>query len=77
MSVTALAVRNPVAMNLLMVFCIVFGIYECMFLVRDFFPEAQPERITITTLYPGAPPEDVEKGITKKIEEAVDQVCFY
>ncbi len=68
------SVNNPVLVNLFMVTLLVGGTYSGLTLVREIFPESRPDRILITTLYPGATPAEVEKGITLKIEEQVKDV---
>ncbi|UCF33958.1 MAG: efflux RND transporter permease subunit, partial [Phycisphaerales bacterium] len=41
---------------------------------REMFPESRPDRIVIITPYPGATPAEVEKGITRKIEEQIKNI---
>ncbi|MCH8149176.1 MAG: efflux RND transporter permease subunit, partial [Planctomycetes bacterium] len=50
------------------------GVYAGLTLVRELFPESRPNRVLIATLYPGAPPSEIEKGITLKIEEQIKDV---
>jgi len=68
------SVQNPVLMNLLMVTILVGGVYGAMTLVRELFPESRPNQVMISTVYPGATPAEVEKGITLKIEEQIRDV---
>ena len=49
MSIVQFSVRNPVAMNLLMLLVVIFGLYQAFHLSRGFFPEVEPERIVIST----------------------------
>ncbi len=63
--------NNHVAANILMVFFIIAGLGSVFTAVKETFPSIDPRIITITVLYPGATPEDVESGITRRIEEAV------
>ena len=64
MSLPRFSVRNPVAVNLLMVgrsssaggSCVVLG------LVREFFPSIEAEQVLITVPYPGATPEEIERS---------------
>jgi len=69
-----LSVMNPVAVNLLMVFTVVSGIYYWNDLVREFFPNAESEQILVTVAYPGATPDEVEKTITRRIERELDSI---
>ena len=70
-SIPRFSVNNPVLVNLFMVSLLVGGVYSGLTLTREIFPESRPQRILITTLYPGATPAEVEKGITLKIEEQI------
>ena len=73
-SLPRFSVENPVLVNLLMFSLLVGGAYSGLTLVRSLFPEADPDTIMVTTAYPGATPAEVEKGITLKIEEAIEDV---
>ncbi|HHI68922.1 MAG TPA: efflux RND transporter permease subunit, partial [Planctomycetes bacterium] len=63
--------RNHVAANLLMVFLIAGGILIGSKVKQEVFPEVELDRVSIVVPYPGASPEEVEKGIVLPIEEAV------
>ena len=73
-SLPRFSVDNPILVNLFMVTVLGGGVYSSVTLVREFFPESRPNRVLITTLYPGATPTEVEKGITLKIEEQIKDV---
>ena len=73
-SIPHFSVHNPVLVNLFMVTLLVGGVYSGLTLVREMVPESRPERIIVTTLYPGATPAEVEKGITLKIEEQIKDI---
>jgi len=66
--------RNPVAANLLMLIIMVVGIGGAFNIQRAMFPAIDIESIMITAPYPGAAPEEVEKGIVLKIEESLNDV---
>ena len=63
--------QNHVAANLLMVFFLLGGYLILGVMNREIFPTIDPKMINVTVPYPGASPEDVEEGITQRIEEAV------
>ena len=73
-SLPRFSVHNPILVNLFMISLLVGGTYSGLTLVREMFPEARPDRILITTPYPGATPTEVEKGITLKIEENIKDI---
>ena len=60
---------NGVAANLLMVFIFIMGLFGLSQMKTTFFPEVPNKIITIQTVFPGASPEEMEEGITTKIEE--------
>jgi len=69
-----LSVRNPVAVNLVMLAVLTTGAWSWFHLVREFFPNIESEQVLITVPYPGATPEEVEKSVTRLIEREIDDV---
>ncbi|WP_278405477.1 efflux RND transporter permease subunit [Pseudoalteromonas ruthenica] len=63
--------RNPVAANLLMVFIIVGGILSALSIRKQMFPQFENNWLSIQAVYPGAAPQEVEEGITIKVEESL------
>ncbi len=76
MSLPKFSVENPVLVNLLMVGILVAGVYTGLTMVREMFPESRPNQIMISTVYPGATPEEVEKGIAIRIEEEIKSIEY-
>ena len=74
MNLAKLSVNNPVAVNILMAAIILLGILTLIRLPREFMPNINFNMALILTLYPGVSPEEVEKLITIKIEDAVEDV---
>jgi multidrug efflux pump subunit AcrB len=66
--------HNPVAANLLMLIIMVVGLGSAFTIQRAMFPALDIELILITAPYPGAAPEEVEKGVVLKIEEAINDL---
>ncbi len=73
MSIPKMSVNNPVLANMLMILIIIFGLYAWINLPRELTPEIALQSATVTTLYPGASPEEVEKLISAPIEEAIEE----
>jgi multidrug efflux pump subunit AcrB len=44
------------------------------FMIRETFPEVTLDLVLVTVPYPGADPEEVEEGICRKIEEALEGI---
>jgi len=66
--------HNPVAANLLMLVIMTIGLSSAFSIQRALFPAIDFRIIFVTMAYPGAAPEEVEKGIVLKIEEAINDV---
>lgn len=66
--------NNPVAANLLMLIIMAVGIGSSFNIQRAMFPTLDIEMIYINAPYPSAAPEEVEKGVVLKIEEAINDV---
>lgn len=63
--------HNPVAANLIMAVCILGGFFLLGNIQQEVFPSFILDKVTISVSYPGASPEEVEKGIVKPIEESI------
>lgn len=74
MSLARFSVRNPVLVNMLMLVILAGGTIFALTLVREMFPEFRPNKLIITAIHPGVQPQEIEKAITIKIEEAVRDV---
>jgi len=62
---------NHVAANLLMLFFLVAGIITGLTMKIEVFPEMELDIISISTVYSGASPSEVEGAILRRIEEKV------
>lgn len=63
--------QNPIAGNLLMVILLIGGLLSALGLTAQVFPTIDPGTVSISVVYPGATPTEVEEGITRRVEEAV------
>jgi hydrophobic/amphiphilic exporter-1 (mainly G- bacteria), HAE1 family len=70
----ALCVRRPVFATVLILSLTVIGAFSFTRLGVDQFPKIDFPTVVITTIQPGAAPEQIETEITDKIEEAVNTV---
>ena len=66
--------RNSIAANLLMLFILIGGSLTALTINKQMFPQLELNWISYTAPYPGAAPQEVEEGITIKIEEALKSV---
>ena len=71
MSIPSFSVRNAVLVNMLMLVILAAGVIFAFTLQREMFPESRPDKLMVSAVYPGIQPEDVEKSVTVRIEEAI------
>ena len=63
--------RNSIAANLFMVLLLAGGLYMASQVQKEVYPAFELDLIEVNVDYPGASPEEVEKGILQPVEEAV------
>lgn len=66
--------NNSVTANLLMAAIIILGALTIGSIKIEVFPEASPDMVTVSVVYRGAAPEEVEEGVCVRIEEAVQDI---
>ena len=66
--------RNSIAANLLMFFILIGGSLTALTINKQMFPQLEFNWISYAAPYPGAAPQEVEEGITIKVEEALKSV---
>ena len=69
-----LSIHRPIFVSMIVAFMMVLGILGFAKIGVDEFPKVDPPIITVTTVFPGAGPREVETLISKKIEEEVSQL---
>ena len=67
-------VNNIVIANLLMMSVIVMGLVSVFSIKQEVFPEASLDMISVSVIYRGAAPEEVEEGVCIRIEEAIQDI---
>ena len=74
MFLSDLSIKRPVLATMMVVTLVVLGLFSYRRLNVDQFPDVDFPFVSITTEYPGASPEAVEREVTKKIEREVNSV---
>jgi len=64
--------RNTVFANIALVLVLIAGLLATGTMKRENFPEFSLDMILINVPFPGADPEEVEEGVSRKIEEALE-----
>lgn len=65
---------NPVVANILMLTILGWGIFTALNVRKEAFPAFAAESVTVTVPFLGGTPEDVERGVVIRIEEALQDV---
>ena len=71
MSLPQIAVKHPIFITCVALFLCFTGYESFKTLPVGLFPKADVPYITISTIYPGANPKDVESSVTKPIEDEI------
>ncbi|TVP42173.1 MAG: efflux RND transporter permease subunit [Gemmatimonadales bacterium] len=69
-----LAVQRPVLATMIIVVFVVLGAFSFFQLRTDLYPDVEFPVVTITTVYPGAGPDEVATQLTEPIEDAVSNI---
>ena len=65
---------NPVVANILMLSILAAGVFTAFHIRKEGFPAFAAESVTVRVPIRGGTPEDVERGVAIKIEEAIEAV---
>ena len=67
-------IKYPIYSNAIIIITAIAGILSLSLMPKSFFPELSPNRIYVNVSYPGASPEEIEEGITTRIEESLNGI---
>lgn len=74
MNLSDVAIRRPVFTAMLSFVLIVLGLLSLGRLGTELYPPVNFPFLTVLTVYPGAGPEDIERDVTKPLEDAVSSI---
>ena len=74
MSIPEFSVKRPVTISMLIGIVLVLGLYSYLNIGLDMLPDISYPTVSVMTTWQGAAPEDVEKQVTKPIEEMLSLV---
>ena len=74
MTITELAIKRPTLVVVVFTVLAVLGIYSYYALNYELLPKMSIPVVTVTTVYPGASPYEVENNVSKIIEDAVSGI---
>lgn len=67
-------IKYPIYSNAIIILTAIAGILSLSLMPKSFFPELSPNKIYVNVSYPGASPEEIEEGITTRIEESLNGI---
>ena len=67
-------IKYPIYANAIIIITAIAGILSLMMMPKSFFPELPPNKIYVNVSYPGASPQEIEEGITTRIEESLNGI---
>lgn len=70
-SIINFSLKNKLAIWLLTIIVVAMGIYSGANMKQETLPDISTPLVSISTVYPGAAPEEVEEKVTKPIEQRV------
>ncbi len=71
MSITNISVKRPTLVVVLFSILVLLGLVGYNTLTYELLPKINSPVLTVTTVYPGAGPSEVETAVSKKVENAV------
>ena len=67
-------IKFPIWANAVIIVTAISGMLSLFLMPHSFFPELTPNQVYINVSYPGASPEEIEKGITTKVEQSLNGI---
>jgi len=75
MFLSRISIHKPVLMTMVIMTFVVLGVFAYLQIPVDLTPDVDFPVVTVSTLYPGAGPEEIETLITEPIEEEVSSIA--
>jgi len=67
-------IKYPIYANAIIIITAIVGFLSLTMMPHSFFPELPPNKVYVNVSYPGASPEEIEEGITTRIEESLNGI---
>lgn len=75
MILSDLSIKRPIFAAVMMLALVTLGLFSYRRLGVEMFPNVEFPMVSIITTYPGASPETVEREVSKRLEDAVNQLA--
>jgi multidrug efflux pump subunit AcrB len=70
--ILAATIRHNVFVNIMTVLVLIAGVASIASMAREIFPEMSVDMVLVNVIYRGADPTEVEEGVCRKLEEALE-----
>jgi HAE1 family hydrophobic/amphiphilic exporter-1 len=74
MNIIKISIQRPTVVVVIFAILLFFGLFAYTSLNRELLPNISPPLITVSALYPGGGPQEVESAVTKPIENALSSL---
>jgi HAE1 family hydrophobic/amphiphilic exporter-1 len=74
MKLAEISIKRPSLVIVLFTILTLGGLFSYNQLGYELIPKFDMNVITVSTVYPGASPSEVENTVTKKVEDAIDSL---
>ena len=74
MNITKLSIQRSTIVVVIFATLTILGLASYFSLNYELLPKFSPPVLTVTTIYPGASPQEVENSVTKEIEDALSSL---
>ncbi len=75
MILSDLSIKRPIFATVMMLALVTLGIFSYNRLPLEMFPNVEFPLVSVITTFPGASPETVEREVSKRIEDSVNQIA--
>ena len=74
MWLTRVSILRPVTITMVVVAILVLGLFSLRDMPVDLYPDIEFPWVTVTSVYPGAGPEEIETLVTRPLEDSVSTI---
>ena len=74
MQIAKISIERPIMMTMIILVFVIFGVIAYFSLNINLEPEVEIPYVTVTTIYAGAGPKEIETLISKRIEDAISTI---
>ncbi len=75
MKLADVSIKRPVFATMMIMSLVVLGLFSYIKLNVDLYPDVDFPFVVVTTVLPGAGPEQIETDVTKKVEDAINTIA--